>query len=277
MPTVELPDATIHYKVWGEGPPVLGIMGFGLDQRFWASQIGAITARNSFITLNNRGIGRSKGEPPTTIEGMAADALAVLDHLQIDRAVAFGASMGGAIAQRIALEHPDRVAGLILAVTWARPVEFMRRQHEVARMIIESHGPRALIDASLVRMFTPQFFEAGAETIDRMVAAFYASEGPGLPSREALVAQLDAIDKHDALAELPRIRCPVLVLGAKMDVMAPFFASEEIARAIPGAELAAFETGHACMIEEMEAVNDRISAWLARLPPASRDRRAHPA
>lgn len=265
MPTVELPDATIHYKLWGKGPVVLGVMGFGLDQRFWASQVGAITARNSFITFDNRGIGRSKERPSTTIEDMAADALVVLDHLQVDRTVVFGASMGGAIAQRLALEQPDRVAGLVLAVTWARPVEFMRRQHEVARMIIESHGPRALIDASIVRMFTPRFFEAGSEAIDRMVAAFYAPDGPGLPRREALLAQLDAIDKHDALAELVRIRCPALVLGGKMDVMAPFFASEEIARAIPGAELAAFETGHACLIEEMQAVNDRVSGFLGAL------------
>jgi aminoacrylate hydrolase len=265
MPTLELADATIHYKVWGQGPPVLGIMGFGLDQRFWASQIAAIMAHGSFVTFDNRGMGRSQGEPATTIEGMAADALALLDHLDLERVIALGASMGGAIGQRLALEHPDRVAGLVLAVTWARPLEFMRRQHEIARMIVEARGPRALVDASIVRMFTPQFFEAGAETIDRMVAAFYAPEGPGLPRPEALMAQLDAIDKHDALAELARIRCPALVLGAKMDVMAPYFASEEIAAAVPGAELATFETGHACMIEEMQAVNERISEFLAGL------------
>ena len=266
MPIAELPDARIHYKTWGEGPSVLGIMGFGLDQRFWASQVGAVTGGNTFITFDHRGIGRSTGDPATTVESMAEDAIALLDHLEVRRAVVLGASMGGAIAQRLALDHPKRIAGLALAVTWARPIDFMRRQHAVARMIIESHGPQALIDASIVRMFTPQFFEASVEVIDRMLAAFYAPNGPGLPSKEVLLAQLDAIDKHDALEDLHRISCPTLVLGAKMDVMVPLFACEEIAAAIPNADLVVFETGHACMIEEMQAVNHRIEGFLEGLP-----------
>ncbi len=265
VPNVGLQDATINYRVWGHGPPVLGIMGFGLDQRFWASQVGGITAANSFITFDNRGMGRSKGQVATTIEDMAADALALLDHVEVERAVLFGASMGGAIAQRLAIERPERVAGLVLAVTWARPIEIMRRQNAIARMIIESHGARALIDASLVRMFTPEFFETSGEVLDRMLAAFYTPNGPGLPTPDTLVAQLDAIDKHDAIADLGGIHCPTLVLGGKMDAMVPFFASKEIAGAIPGAQLAAFETGHACMIEEMQAVNDRISEFLGTL------------
>jgi pimeloyl-ACP methyl ester carboxylesterase len=80
-----------------------------------------------------------------------------------------------------------------------------------------------------------------------------------------LQAQLDALDKHDTIAALGTIEVPTLVFGARMDVMVPGFASQEIADAIPGAEFKMFETGHGCMIEEMEAVNSLITRFLTSL------------
>jgi pimeloyl-ACP methyl ester carboxylesterase len=240
-------------------------MGFGLDQRFWAAQIPAVTATHSFVTFDNRGVGRSDGEQISTIEDMAGDAIALLDHLDIGGAVLFGLSMGGAIAQTIALDHPERVSALVLACTWARPIEFMRRQSALAELVINAGGPAALVDSTLVRMFTPKFFEVGGEFIDRMVAALLAEGGPELGRPEILLAQLGAVDKHDVLSRLGDIRVPTLVLGGKVDMMVPYFAQEEIAGAIPGAELATFETGHGCMIEEMDAFNARVSEFLGGL------------
>jgi pimeloyl-ACP methyl ester carboxylesterase len=268
VPHADLNDVQLHYREHGEGGPVLGIMGFGLDQRYWAAQVPAVTATNRFITFDNRGVGRSTGEAPTSIEQMADDSVRLLDFLEIDRAVIFGVSMGGAIAQRLVLSHPDRVAALILGITWARPIEFMRRQHDLARTIIQHEGPDGLLQASLIRMFTPQFFEIGQESIDRMIASFTATGGPEIASSDVLSAQLDALDKHDTIAALGTIEVPTLVFGGRMDVMVPGFASEEIARAIPGAELQMFETGHGCMIEEMEGVNALITRFLASLKKA---------
>lgn len=266
MPTLELDHAALHYQKRGDGPPVLGVMGFALDQRFWASQIPAVTATNTFITFDNRGIGRSTGEPPTTIDEMAADAIALLDHLEIEKTVVFGLSMGGAIAQRIALTAPERVSALILGVTWARPNDFMRRQSELARLIIDKGGIETFIQITMVRMFTPQFFEVAGEMLDQMVAAFFAESGPEATSAETLKAQIDACDKHDTIAQLGTISVPTLVLGGTMDMMVPGFASEEIAAAVPGAELQMFESGHGCMVEQMDAFNSRVSQFLTSLP-----------
>ena len=264
MPFAELGDVKLHYQERGEGPPVLGVMGFALDQRFWAAQIPAVTKTHRFITFDNRGVGRSTGDVITSIDQMADDAYRLLDHLEIDKAVVFGLSMGGAIAQRLVLDHPERVSALILGVTWARPLEFMRRQDELGKLLIENLGPDALIEASLVRMFSPQFFEMGREMVDRLTAAFM-SDSDKMPGAEVLTAQLEALGKHDVLAELASVDVPTLVLGGKMDQMVPYLASEEIARTIPNAELATFETGHACMIEEMEPFNRKIEEFLARL------------
>jgi pimeloyl-ACP methyl ester carboxylesterase len=192
---------------------------------------------------------------------MTTDTTSLMDHLGHRTAVVMGVSMGGAIAQRVALEHPDRVSGLVLAMTWARPLEFMRRQNAIARILVNAGGPGALVEATLVRMFTPRFFEIGQESIDRMVDVFREG-GDEMATEQVLLGQLDALDKHDVLAELPRISCPTLVIGGEMDVMVPGFASEEIAATIPGAELAMFRTGHGLMIEEMEAFNARLTEFL---------------
>lgn len=262
----DLGDLQIHYKDHGAGSPVLGIMGFGLDQRFWASQIPAVIGTHRFITFDNRAVGRSTGEPPTSIEEMADDAIHLLDRLEIDQAAVFGVSMGGTIAQRLVLAHPERVSALILGITWARPNDFMRRQQDLGRLLLKAGGPEAVTQSALVRMFTPKFFEVAGEMIDQMVGAMYSETGPGPVGPEVLLAQIEALEKHDTLAQLGDIDCPTLVFGAHMDMMVPGFASEEIAAVIPGAELTMFDTGHGCMVEEMEAVNARISQFLSTLP-----------
>jgi pimeloyl-ACP methyl ester carboxylesterase len=238
-------------------------MGFALDQRFWAAQIPAVTKNNRFITFDNRGVGRSTGDTISSIDQMADDAYRLLQHLEIDKVVIFGLSMGGAIAQRLILDHPEIASGLILGVTWARPMEFMRRQDELAKLIIDKVGFQEMAEVSLIRMFSPQFFEMGREMVDRLTAAFLADEEK-MPTAEVLLAQIDALGKHDTLSELPSIDVPTLVLGGKMDQMVPYLGSQEIANAIPNAELATFETGHACMIEEMEPFNKRIEEFLAQ-------------
>jgi aminoacrylate hydrolase len=267
MPIADFDDITLHYQRRGEGPPVLGIMGFGLDQRFWASQIPVVTETHEFITFDNRGIGRSQrhGAPlVTSVEDMVDDTLALLDHLDLKSCLVYGTSMGGAIAQHLALEHPERVSGLILAVTWARPIEFMRRQHLLARALIQSSSPELLVESTLVRMFTPAFFEMGAEVLDQMVMAFMAETGPDVPGADVLLAQIDAVDKHDILDRLPAIEVPTLVIGARADMVVPYLGAVEIAGAIPGAEFLSLESGHGCMIEEMPAYNAAVQGFLAR-------------
>ena len=266
MPSADLGDIQLHYMIHGEGDrTVLGVMGFALDQRFWAAQIPAVTPYGRFVTFDNRGVGRSTGDLVTSIDQMADDAVRLLDHLEIDKTVVFGVSMGGTIAQRIALDHPDRLTALILGITWARPLEFMRRQDHLAKLLADAAGPSELIDSSLIRMFTPRFFEMGQEAVDRMVGAFFTPGGPGLPSTEVLTAQLDALGKHDVLHDLHKIDVPTLVFGGKMDMMVPGFASEEIAGAIPGARLHMFETGHGLMVEEMGEANALITDFLSSL------------
>lgn len=264
MPLADLGDMKLHYRTFGDGSPVLGVMGFGLDSRYWAAQVPAVAERNTFITFDNRGTGRTEGDLPSTIDEMADDALRLMDHLEIEQASIFGVSMGGAIAQRLVLDHPERVRSLILGMTFARPIEYMRLRHDVAKHLVAAVDPMDFMRAAMLWMFTPRFFEIGEEAIERLISSF---AGPGAPepaSQAALATQMDALHKHDALADLPKIQCPTLVFGGKADIMVPYFAQEEIAGAIPGAEFVSFETGHGLMLEELDSCNRMIRDFLDR-------------
>ena len=265
MPLAEFDGYALHYREYGSGDPVIGIMGFATDQRFWAAQVPAISATNRFVTFDNRGVGRSTGAAPDSIDVMAADTIALMDHLEIERATVFGASMGGTIAQRMVLDHPERVKALILAVTFARPIDYMLREQSVARAIVEKADFDTFLQGSLIHLFSPAFFEVGGEMIDQMVRSLYAEGAPEVATAETISSQIAAMEKFDVLAELGRVTVPTLVMGGTLDMMVPCFASQEIAQAIPNAHYAEFEGGHAIMIEQMQPVNDLIAGFLAEV------------
>lgn len=268
MPLADLGDLALYYKQHGpeDAPACLGVMGFAAGYQLWSGQIPAVTASHRFVVFNNRGVGASTGGAPTSVDQMADDAVRLLDHLGIDRCALFGISMGGAIAQRLVLDHPERVSSLILAMTFARPIDFMRRQHELSRMLVAAGGGDALINGILVRMFTPDFFEVGREMVDQIVRAYLTSNGPKMPPDDVILAQLDLLDKHDTLAELGRISCATLVIGGKQDAMVPVLAAREIAAAIPRSKYVEFETGHGAPLQEMDAFNATVSEFLSQHP-----------
>lgn len=265
MPLADLGDIQLHYNSFGSGPPVLGIMGFGLDSRYWAGQVPAVAQGNRFITFDNRGTGRSTRVSANSIHEMANDAIRLLDHLEIEKAVIFGPSMGGAIAQRLVLDHPDRATAAIFAITFARPLEYMRRQTAVARRVIELGGVEEFIEATMLFMFSPRFFEMGAAAVDQMMRAFDAPGAPPIMEAEGLYGQIDSLLKHDTIADLHKIKCPTLVVGGMNDMMVPGFASEEIAAAIPHAELKMFDSGHGLMFECLDEFNNTIRTFLNSL------------
>jgi pimeloyl-ACP methyl ester carboxylesterase len=270
MPVAELDTAQLSYALRGSGEVVLGIMGWLLDRRFWAAQASAIARNHRFVAFDNRGVGGSRGPAVTTIAEMAADAISLLDHLEVERATLLGVSMGSAVAQLIALDHPDRVRALILGMTWGRPVEYMRRHLDVLRALLEAGGPAAAANASIVSMFTPRFFESGRAAINRMQRSLLAPSAPPAPTRRVLLGQLDAMLGHDELDRLGGVACPTLVFAGRADVMVPFFASQEVAEAIPNAQLEAFETGHGLMVEERNALNARLAEFLKRVRESAR-------
>ena len=153
MATARASDGTkLHYEVTPSAPllgrgndPVLMIQGLGADSSGWAFQRLVFATRHRVVALDNRGAGRSaKPAGPYALTQMADDALAVLDAAGIERAHVVGASMGGAIAQILAVRHPERVASLVLACTSCRNHAWRRQLLESWMHIAATDGMHAL-------------------------------------------------------------------------------------------------------------------------------------
>lgn len=253
-------DADIAYEITGDGDPLLMIMGLAADARMWMLQTPAFAASYRCITFDNRGVGSSSVPPgPYSTEQMASDALAVLDAAEVERAHVLGISLGGAIAQHVALKAPERVRSLVLAATWCAPNPYQQRLAELGRLVA-GLGHEQLVRASMLWLFTPRFILRNPVMVAQV-------EGLALqyqPPAEAFDRQLEAVLGHDTKASLPSLRVPTLILAARRDLMVPLELSEEIASVMPDAELQVLDGGHAFNFESMDAFNGAVLGFLDR-------------
>jgi 3-oxoadipate enol-lactonase len=239
------------------------IQGLGADSRGWFLQRHAIGARYRGIVFDNRGVGRS-GKPvgPYDLEQMAADAVAVLDAADIESAHVIGASMGGVLAQIMAVRYPERVRSLVLACTACRHLGWRRELLEDWAALAQARGMRAfaaenmrwLVGPRALRRFWPAF---GVLTPMAISA----------PSH-SFVAQVNAIlDMDDSVRDLLHtVQAPTLVLVGSQDILTPQADSEEIAELIPDAELAVVQGGaHGIMVEHFTAFNRLVLEFLERV------------
>lgn len=270
MPFTGGADGTrIHYEVAGprDGEPVLLIQGLGADLRGWAAQRYALSRRYRLVLVDNRGAGRS-GTPdgPYDLEVMAADAVAVLDAEGVSSAHVMGASMGGVIAQIIAVRHAARARSLVLACTAChhRPwrVELLESWADLA----EERGMRALTAEALRWLVGPRHharFRLPFGLVGPLVRNI-----PG----HAFAAQARAITamSDELREELRSLAVPALVIVGTQDILTPASDSEELAELIPGAELSIVPgAAHGVMIEAAGAFNDRVLAFLDRIAVVS--------
>jgi pimeloyl-ACP methyl ester carboxylesterase len=261
MPTVRAGDADIAYEVMGDGEPLLLIMGLAADSRMWLMQSPVFAQHYRVITFDNRGVGASSAPPgPYTTEQMASDALAVLDAAGVESCHIAGISMGGAIAQHVALKAPERVRSLVLAATWCGRNAYTERMTELGRLLNEHVGQHAVVKASMMWLFTPHFIIERPDfvgLIESMAEQF-------APPIEAFEAQVQGCVTHDVCDQLRSLKIPTLVMVGRRDIMVPPELSERIAQAIPGAELRVLETAHAFNVEEADAFNATILEFLSR-------------
>ncbi|HSZ36816.1 MAG TPA: alpha/beta fold hydrolase [Acidimicrobiales bacterium] len=206
MPSVRVNDIELYYEVHGDGSPLLLIPGLGVDVRFFARIIDGLATSCSVVAFDPRGAGRSdKPDIPYSIDGMAEDAAALLDHLDIERATVLGCSMGGRTALMLALDHRGRVDRLVLAASSAYvPTDRLFTRRWLV-MDVLSHIP-------VPKSIDPQ-------------------------PRYAWKRQRQASGGFDCSSRLGEIDVPTLVVHATDDHIVPFALGQRMAREIPGARL----------------------------------------
>ena len=255
----------IRYDTFGRrrGEPILMIQGLGADSRGWFAQRAAIGLRYRGITFDNRGVGRS-GKPVGSydLEQMAADAVAVLDAAGVESAHVMGASMGGVIAQIMAVRYPERVRSLVLACTACRHLGWRRELLEDWAATAQAQGMRVFANRSMRWLVGPR-------SLRRFWPAFGALTPLAMSApTHSFVAQVNAIlDMDDSLRELLHtVDVPTLVLVGSQDILTPQADAEEIAELIPDAELAIVQGGaHGFMVENFWEFNRLVLEFLARV------------
>jgi len=217
----------------GAGPDVLLIAGLGDPAEAWQFQLDGLADRYRLTAYDNRGMGRTPlPAEPFTVATMADDAAALLRALDIPSAHVAGFSGGSAIAQELALRHPELVRSLVLVSTWARADAFFRAAVKFWRWLPEAApSERAFLEAFYLWIYTPRGHEDG--TVAKIIEDVLAF--PHQPSAEAIQRSIDAFVAHDTTSRLARIAVPTLVLAGGLDMITPPRYGRAVADAIPGA------------------------------------------
>jgi pimeloyl-ACP methyl ester carboxylesterase len=256
---LDRPDARICYARCGEGVPVLLVQGAGVVGEGWRPQREALRARHTVVSFDNRGIGRSTFDGRRlTVEAMAADALAIADAEGLDRFHVAGHSMGGLIAQQIALTAAARVLSLALLCSFRRGREAARMTPAMIWTALRTRlGSRAMRRRAFARLVMPDAYlrQAGYDRVARDLAPLF---GRDLAEQPAIVVkQVAAMARFDAsvrLAELARI--PTLVIAAAHDRIAPARVGRSLAASIPGSRYVEVpDAGHGVTIQRADFVN----------------------
>ncbi|HYY21957.1 MAG TPA: alpha/beta hydrolase [Thermoleophilaceae bacterium] len=262
MPTLDLGDRSLYYELHGDGEPLVCIMGLAANAASWALQIGPFARRHRTLIFDNRDVGRSSLEDGSyEVRDMADDTLALADGLGLGSFHLLGVSMGGAIAQEIALALPERVRTLTLAVTWAGGGAWSRKLAEVwsarrGRMTREEH-----IDELMLLTLSEQFFENG-DAVSWLRQLLLSDPNPQPP--EAFARQLHASSRHEARARVGSLRIPIHVIGAEHDLLVPLWKTRELADLIPGARLSVVENApHGLNVERADEFNRLVLEFIA--------------
>jgi 3-oxoadipate enol-lactonase len=255
----------IHFEAFGrrDSPAVLMIQGLGTDKHGWDMQRFTLARHYRVIAFDNRGAGRSDKPFGTySIEQMADDAVAVLDHERVAAAHVVGASMGGAISQVMAVRHPSRVLSLTLACTacrnppWRRELleSWMTTATERGMGTMASQAARWVIGPRSFRRLLPTFGWLGPLAMGRPTHAFAAQV-------RGLLAATDELAD-----ELRNIKVPTLVMVGNQDILTPRGDAEEIADRIPDAELVVISgAAHGFMVEHASTFNKILKDFLRRV------------
>jgi pimeloyl-ACP methyl ester carboxylesterase len=220
MPVIDVDGLSMAHELHGDGVPLVLVAGTGYPGATWApSLVEPLAKHHAVLTFDHRGTGRT----PSTSErystrGFAADAVGLLDALDLPAAHIVGHSMGGRVAQWMALDHPDRVRSLVLAATGPgefrpdRPVTRGIPVHTAVAMI--EHGYEAYMREHIAAtFFTPEFVEQRPDVVAWLVDAFWTNR----PALEDYLRHVVARQEHQTLDRLAGITAPALVLVGDRD------------------------------------------------------------
>ena len=272
----------LAYEHAGAGPAVLFLHAFPLSRRFWLPQVVTLGSlpedpeavpedpKSIFhcIAPDLSGFGDSQAVPegePCRMSDFAADAVALLDHFGVDRAVVCGCSMGGYAALAFAAAYPERLRALVLADSRAGADDAAGRERRLdmaRRVMLPGEGTGFVAEAMIPKLLGPSTRERRPELRDWLERQIAAAPPAGVAA-----AQRGMAERPDLGPLLPRIAVPALIVVGEEDEITPPEESARLAREIPGARLEVIpEAGHLASLERPEIFNQVLLGFLRDLP-----------
>jgi aminoacrylate hydrolase len=262
MPSVSIGDADIYYEEYGAGEPVLLVAGLGGAGSYWSPNIAEFSRRYRTIVHDHRGTGSStRSKIRYSVEQMADDLVRLMDRLNVEKAHLVGHSTGGAIGQVLSVEHPERLKSAVLYASWTKSDPFMHRVMDARRSLVMNTGSAAYLRTTPIFLYPDWWINQN----DALLSERERKGESTFPAPEIASSRIDAVLSFDRTRDLHKITTPTLVLCARDDFLTPLYCSEELAKAIPNAELKVLERGgHACSEVYPEEFNKAVFTFIDR-------------
>jgi pimeloyl-ACP methyl ester carboxylesterase len=253
----------MYYEIHGKGFPLVMIMGLTANKDWWPQEvIEQFSKHFKTLIFDNRGAGRTDASKiDYSIKMFADDTIGLMDSLEIEEAHILGVSMGGMIAQELALNYPDRVKKLVLCSTTPGGPKAVPTPPETIKVMMELQN---LTDEQVARrtipiLFPKDFIENNPEVIERSINHMLIAP----ITQDANARQVKACLEFNAYDRLPQINRPTLVMAGKEDVLLPYQNDEMIAKRIPRAKLILYDNaGHGMITQVAEDFAEKVIEFL---------------
>ena len=262
MPQQNVNGIQIYYEIHGSGEPLLLIMGIRRNIEWWYKQLLDLSAHYQVIVFDNRGSGRTdKPAGEYSIEQFADDTAGLMHRLGIKHAHVLGYSMGGYIAQELAINYPHMVDSLILVSTGTGGARAVTMSAERAEKFADIQGltPEEILQKNMDIFFSDRFIRNHPDEVRRFSELSMRWYQPA----EAFVQQFNACQKHDTVSRLHTVKVPTLILSGDDDPLIPPQNSMILKELLPHAELKMFSNlRHCFFIEDHEKFNKIVLTFL---------------
>lgn len=259
QPPLIIDGTSLHYRLDGDRarPCVVLCNSLGTDLSMWDAQAEALAEDFFVVRQDSRGHGQSGlGAESFGIDRLGRDVIALLDHLQVERAAFCGISMGGLVGQWLGIHHPQRLAKLVLANTAARIGSGEAWQARAA--LVRRDGMGAVADGAAARWFTPAFIERENATVAGMVNKLRAQDG------YSYAACCEALAQADLRSEVSAITVTTLVIAGKHDPVTTVDDGRWLQQQIAGASLATVAASHISNVEQPQQFTALLLAFLSQ-------------
>ncbi len=263
MPTLQRENFICYYEETGSGEPLILICGISADLQVWRFILPELSKCVRVISLDNRGAGRSSAPDEVyTIQQMADDVLALMDDLQIPSANIVGWSMGGIIAQSLALSHPERVKHLVLLGSFVAADGMLRNAIGNWVNIRRSDMPYEQVVRHVARLVYSPALANNEATYEAFIQAML--KNPYRQSLQGFVRQAEALIGYAAPTQLSDLQVPISILVGEHDQLAPPYLSEQLSAKFPHATLRVLPGAHSGFVEHPAQYAETLLALINR-------------